>query len=42
MLANSPVPWCETHFNVLAGLIVGGLVAACAIGCWVQRWVDRR
>jgi len=42
MLANSPIPWCESHFNTMCGLIVGGLVAACAIGCWVQRWVDRR
>jgi len=42
MLACNLIPYCERHFNVLCGLIVGGLVATCALGCWVQRWVDRR
>lgn len=35
----SPLPWCERHWSLTAGLVLLVIVLA---ACWVERWVRRR
>lgn len=31
----SPLPWCERHWSLTAGLVLFGILGVFAVACWV-------